>query len=230
MSEISGILNKLSGTQEKEILLQVEKYFLRIKDTQSCWYEKSQFFCPAGCGECCRDFEPYLLDCEALYVAAWLLENQSEVAKNVALGKFPFERQKGCQFWSENEPHHCTIYGGRVFICRLFGASAVLSKTGAAVFKICKFFPDKKLCEYKSPLQKNENFLPVKKHRQYSQKETEEIFGTMPPVMSDLMEEAENIEPDSHETKLMREILPQEIRRLEWIISLNTDSQKKAAE
>lgn len=213
MSEIASVLRLLKDTREEEILVEMEKSFDNISVQQSEWYKKSGFVCPSGCGECCRDFEPDLLECEALYMAAWLLENKPDIAEKVGEGKFPFPRFKGCQFWVENNPYHCSIYGGRAFICRLFGACGNKNKDGDLVFKPCKFYPSEKLLQYKIPLS----------HRQYSVKEIEEIFGVLPPAMSDLMGSANSFNPGIQKTELIRDILPSKIRKLKWIIAMNNN-------
>lgn len=214
MSEISKITTLLKGTSEAEKILTVENNYADIKNQQAVWYEKSKFYCPDGCGECCRNFEPDLLECEALYMAAWLIENQPEIADAICKNQFPFPENKGCPFWDEKNPLHCTIYGGRPFICRLFGACGNRSKDNSIVFKPCKFYPAEKLALFRTPLQ----------HKQYNQKETEEIFNTLPPVMSDLMEKAISINPDNQETELIRNILPKTIQRLKWLCSLNNEN------
>lgn len=211
MSEITNILNKLRETREEEILKEMELTYSRIKEVQSDWYEKSQFLCPDGCGECCRNFEPDLLESEALFMAAWLLENQPQVAEEVSNGNFPFPRESACQFWNEKAEYHCSIYGGRPAICRLFGACGNRGKDGTAVFKPCKFYPAEKLSQKNHLLQ----------HKQYSQEETLQIFGTLPPLMSDLMEGVVSINPESTETSFIRQILPSTIQKLKWILSMN---------
>lgn len=159
MSEITGILEKLKGTKEAEILEKIEASYEKIAAAQKTWYEKSSVLCPSGCGQCCHNFEPDLLSSEALYMAAWLLENQAETAEKVAAGIFPFENGKTCLFHDFNNPYHCTIYGGRAFICRLFGASGGKGKHTEVVWKPCKFYPQNELQKFKPPLA----------HRQYSQ-------------------------------------------------------------
>jgi len=211
MSEISSILEKLKGTREAEILIQMESAYANVTQQQGEWYQKSGFTCVDGCGECCRNFEPDLLESEASYMAAWIMENQPEVAEKLAQGEFPFPREKACQFWDENKAYHCTIYGGRPSICRFFGACGSHGKNGETVFKPCKFYSVEKLALYKTPLE----------HRQYSQEEVMNIFGTLPPVMSNLMESVVSINPEDQKTSLIREILPGTIRRLQWIISMN---------
>ena len=212
-SNIKNILVKLKGTKEEELLKQVETSFEHIEKEQKEWYEKSGFLCVDGCGECCRNFEPDLLECEALYMAAWIIENQPEVANDLINGKFPYPRNKGCQFWDENGTYHCSIYKGRAFICRLFGACGSKGKTGETLFKPCKFYPEEKLRSFRIPLV----------HRQYCTEEIKEIFGVLPPLMSDLMESALSFSPGNSETNLIRDILPSAIRKLSWIIKMNND-------
>lgn len=212
MSQIGSILEQLAGTRESEILIQMEDAYNRIETAQSDWYKESQFYCSEGCGECCHNFEPDLLESESLFMAAWLLENEPEVANAVAESNFPLPRNSGCQFWDENKTYHCTIYGGRPLICRLFGACGTRAKNGETVFKPCKFYPDEKLATWKIPLA----------HRQYNQEETQQIFNTLPPVMSDFSENVVSINPGNKSTKLIRDILPGTINRLKWILSLNS--------
>ena len=207
---MNDILNELCDTQVYSIYKQVESVYQKIQITQAEWYGKSQFYCPEGCGECCRNFEPNLLECEALFMAVWLLQNQKDIALKVMNGDFPFIKNNGCPFWDENSPFHCTIYEGRGFICRLFGASGFRSKEGSTVWKPCKFYPSDLLSKQKIPLS----------HRQYSQEEMELIFGITPPVMSDLMQQAVEIEPDQTRTELLREILPKVLKRINWILKL----------
>jgi len=57
------------------------------------------------------------------------------------------------------------------------------------------------------------------------QEEILNIFGAVPPVMSDLMEEVENLNPQVKRTKLIRDSLPETVRRLKWIISMNDQAQ-----
>ena len=209
-NELSAILGHLAGTREEEILTQTQTLYSTIADTQAQWYKESGFTCPEGCGECCRNFEPDLLDCEALYMAAWLIENQGEVADKILEGEFPFPQNKGCPFWDETKEYHCTIYGGRPFICRFFGACGSKNKEGKPVFKPCKFYPTKLLQAHKPPLS----------HRQYSEKETLEIFATLPLVTTDIMEAAVSLNPDNQTTELLRSILPKFIKHLRWICSI----------
>ena len=212
-SEIDHVLGLLQGTREYEILTETERLYQTVKVAQSEWYEKSRFFCPDGCGSCCHNFEPDLLECEALYMAAWLLENQNENALKIAgaNGVFPFDNGKTCPFFDEKNPYHCSIYGGRPFVCRLFGASCSGGKDGDSVWRPCRFYPENMLAERKPPVEK----------RQYPASEAKKLFLSLPPVMTDVMEQAVSVSPDSVETVLLRDILPGTIRRLLWIFTMN---------
>ena len=63
-------------------------------------------------------------------------------------------------------------------------------------------------------------------HRQYSQDELNKIFGIEPPVMSDLMQQAVEIQPDQTETKIIRKILPTVLKRINLILQLKKKSKK----
>lgn len=250
-SEITPVLEKIKGTEEYDILVETESAYQRIEALQQVWYNKSKFKCPEGCGCCCEHFEPDLLENEALYMAAWLIANKPAWAENVSSGTFesqaqrrivqmptplpqsvslntatevsksdmlngdsfkPFSREEGCPFFDPDSPYHCTIYNGRASICRLFGASGSRDKFGKEVWKPCKFYPAELLEKHNPPLA----------HRQYSVEEIQQVFGTIPPVMSDLMEQEETFTPDDDETQLIRNILPERVRHLFWIMELSS--------
>ena len=205
MSEIADILSKLEGTSECQVLTEIEKSYDRIDKEQESWYKISGFLCPAGCGECCTHFEPDLMVSEALYMGAWLLEHQPCIARRVAEGIFPFDNGTFCPFFNAESQFHCSIYGGRAFICRLFGASSSRSKNGTLAWKPCRFYPSELLSEHRPPLE----------HRQYSAEEMLNIFNAVPPDMNALME------GNGADTVLLREILPRIISHLLYIIQMN---------
>lgn len=216
MSQIDEILEKIEGTSVYQILKDMEQSYERISSEQGVWYEKSKFLCPEGCGECCKGFEPDILECESLYMAAWLLQNQPEVAYSVMEGEFPFDNSnygngKTCLFYNFDSPYHCSIYGGRAFICRLFGACSSNSKYEKKVWKPCKFYPTELLKKHNPPLE----------HKQYFEEEILEVLGAIPPQMSDLMEKALSYMPDDEKTTLIRDILPSSIKKILWLIQMN---------
>ena len=209
MSQIAGVLEKLEGTSVYDTLIQMEAAYERIAHEQKEWYDAAKFYCPEGCGQCCEGFEPDLMESEALYMAAWLIENQNDIALQIAQNKFPFDNGKTCPLFNSDSPYHCSIYNGRAFICRLFGASSFRSRNGDKTWRPCKFYPDEILAAHKPPLAK----------RQYSEAETMQVLGAVPPLMSDF---TESIAASSNgETELIRDILPPTIRRLLWLINMN---------
>ncbi len=214
MSQITSVLEKLENTSVYDILINMEKAYENISKKQGVWYKKTNFTCPSGCGDCCVNFEPDLFECEALYMAAWLLENQQDVALKIAEGNFPYTKEKGCQFYNRNSDYHCSIYGGRAFICRLFGACSNHDKNGKKIWRPCKFYPSSILANHKPPLE----------HRQYSEEETQSKLGDIPPAMSDLMQIALSFIPDSEKTALIRDILPATIKKLLWLINMNNNN------
>ncbi|MCQ2590674.1 MAG: YkgJ family cysteine cluster protein [Treponema sp.] len=210
MSDVNQIIEKLRGTREADVLNQMKQAYFELSEQQKNWYEISGFTCPEGCGSCCHNFEPDLLDCEASYMAAWIIQNQPEVAEKIVEGTFPFENGKTCPFHDFENPYHCSIYEGRPFICRMFGGCGNKDKEGRVVWKPCKFYPA-------DLLQKHE---PALEHKQYNTQEVLQIFGVLPPVMSNLMEKAVSINPDNKETQVIRQILPGAIRKIMWLMSL----------
>ena len=209
MSHITDVLEKLEGTSVYDTLIQMEAAYERIADEQKEWYDAAKFYCPDGCGHCCEGFEPDLMEGEALYMAAWLIENQNDIALQIAQNKFPFDNGKTCPLFNSASPYHCSIYNGRAFICRLFGASSFRSRNGDKTWRPCKFYPENMLAAHKPPLAKN----------QYSENETLQVLGAVPPLMSDFTEEI--AASASGETELIRDILPSTIRRLLWLINMN---------
>lgn len=209
MSQIAGVLEKLEGTSVYDTLIQMETAYERIAHEQKEWYDAAKFYCPDGCGQCCEGFEPDLMEGEALYMAAWLIENQNDIALQIAQNKFPFDNGKACPLFNPDSAYHCSIYNGRAFICRLFGASSFRSRNGDKTWRPCKFYPDEILAAHKPPLAKH----------QYSESETLQVLGAVPPLMSDF---TESIAASSNgETELIRDILPSTIRRLLWLINMN---------
>ena len=188
-----------------EIFEKVEKIYNNLSEEQKNWYEKTSFLCPDACGSCCINFEPDLLECEAIFMAKWLIKNKAEIAQKIAENNFkPEYTQKTCIFYEENSNFHCSIYGGRPFICRLFGASATKDKSGKPVWRPCKFYPISILQSHKPPLA----------HIQYTKSQTEKFLGKCPPLMSDIMEQAIMLNPENTKTYPLREILPNTIRKI----------------
>ncbi|MBP5329381.1 MAG: YkgJ family cysteine cluster protein [Spirochaetaceae bacterium] len=211
MTQIPTILQQLQGTSAYSTLVNIENAYRRIGEEQNIWYEKTHFLCPNGCGSCCMGFEPDLFEGEAMYMAAWLLENRYETAVKITHSEFPFNNgKKTCPLFDEDSAFHCSAYHGRPFVCRLFGASSFRGKNGGKLWRPCKFYPEEKLSAYKPPLEK----------RSYSESETINAIGAIPPLMCDLTENAFSADSTA-QTTLLRRILPDMINKLLWLISMN---------
>ena len=211
MSGIDSVLEKLRGTEEYEILSEMDSFYKRIAEEENLWLEKSKLTCPSGCGKCCEHFEPDLFEGEALYMAAWIFENKPEWIEKILQKKFPFPAENRCPFFNPDSPFHCSIYLGRAFICRLFGASGTRDKKENEVWRPCKFYPQEILAAHQPPLS----------HRTYSKAEIAAIFHALPPAMGDLMEQSLSITPDDESTEMLRDALPKALNKLLFILNLS---------
>ena len=131
---------KFAGTVIYDILTAVDSLYNDIDVDQKIWKAKSPMQCPDGCGSCCVHFEPEVYEAEALYLAAWMLENQSERADRIAeADSDAFIGGDGCVLFDPESPYHCTVYGGRCLICRLFGFSGDHGKDRRIRWKPCRY-------------------------------------------------------------------------------------------
>ncbi len=197
--------------QETEVTQRMGESYRTLEEVQKDWYQKSCFTCPEGCGSCCHDFEPELYESEAIFMASYLIDNHPELAVSIAEEKFRNDYDgKTCIFFDAESNYHCSIYGGRPFICRLFGASMFRDKEGRGVWRPCRFYP----------LEKLKSYSPLLDHRQYSREEAQKILGSCPPVMADIMEQALSINHNNLMTRPLRRILPETIRKLLFVRQL----------
>lgn len=210
-NNIDEILYKLEGTKEHDIIFGIKNIYEKLETLQTEWYESTKFTCPSGCGTCCHNFEPELFESEALYLAAWLLQNCSKKANDIANDKFVFNFDKTCILFEENTPYHCTCYGGRAFICRLFGGSCFKGKDGKPRWKPCKFYPNDML------LARNPSIY----HKEYTSEQMISVFGSLPPIMSDITAQSLGLTPENERTEPLRTILPKKIRHLITILDYN---------
>jgi uncharacterized protein len=222
-SQIDRVLSRLRGTREYDILYSMTGIYETITTQQGVWMSKCTLSCPTGCGDCCDHFEPDLMDGEALYLAAWLIENQGETAEKLISGTFTSlhpESEAGCIFFDADSPWHCTVYGGRCLICRLFGYSGDYGKDGSRRWKPCRFYPAGLLESNHPPLM----------HRQYTEKELYDLFAAVPPAMPDCIEQALSLTPDTAgKTVQLRTAIPAAIRKLLWIMQINDTPEPESA-
>lgn len=185
----------LAGTKIQELVDSLDFIYQNISIAQNVWREvtfgvvnsaegaRDFFHCPDGCGACCVDFEPDVLEIEALYLALWLMGHQKEKAEALVGGCFESPRGEqalGCIFFDPASPYHCTVYGGRTLICRLFGYSGDRGKNATVRWKPCKFIAH----------------VQEQSH-QFEQDELLSRFGCLPPVMADLTAQVLALSPDS---------------------------------
>ena len=198
------IIEKIAGTYESEIIREMDCIYKKIAEDEEAWQNACKFHCADGCGQCCVNFEPEIFDSEALFLAAWLLDNQAETAFALIDGTFsakPRNSDQECIFFNKDSPYHCTVYNGRCCICRLFGFSGDRGKDGKKRFKPCRFYPE------------SQEPMPFSR-RQYTESELTELFGALPPAMSDIMENVISLTPETPLPRPLRETLPLAIRRI----------------
>lgn len=194
-----------------ELVLHLNGIYNDIERAQESWKNASPMQCPQGCGNCCVDFEPDVLEIEALYMAAWLMHNDLNKALAIADETYIWprfiEQASGCFLFDPENDYHCTVYGGRALICRLFGYAADTGKDGKIRWKPCRLGNDAVL---------KEGFTK----RQYTEDEILSLTGMLPPVMSVFLREAVAIMPDeAGRTVPLREALPKAIRKLQLILN-----------
>src|SRR5574344_39664 len=83
-----SVVEKLSETNVAAILSGMERIYATIAEKQDAWLKAGAPSCVDGCGSCCVGFEPDVLESEALFLAAWLLDNEPETAGQSAAGTF----------------------------------------------------------------------------------------------------------------------------------------------
>ena len=133
----------LGGTSLDAPLRGLHRIYERIDSEQAAWGAAVPYRCPSGCGSCCEGFEPDLLEIEALYMAAWLARADERRFSEIAEGFRELSAEKkGCVLAKAEGEYHCTVYGGRPLICRLFAYSGDRAKDGSARFRLCSRMKD----------------------------------------------------------------------------------------
>lgn len=181
-----------------QALCSLADIYKRIDHAQTNWISATPWHCPEGCGTCCEHFEPDVLEIEALYLAAWLLDNKTdeEIQDVLTINS----TLAGCILRLNEGPWRCSVYGGRPLICRLFAFSGDRDKEGQVRFRPC------------AELFRPESGLQA--HHVYTEKEILLLFGQLPPVMNDLARQAVSIFPSSTETLPLRIALPRALSKI----------------
>jgi uncharacterized protein len=160
--------------------------------------------CPPGCGACCRPFVPDILPSEAAYAAAWMLDNDPELAREIA--SWPRERPATppCPFLAPSAAgERCSIYPARFLVCRLFCASGIRDKEGRVAYRPCASMP---FAGYPPPGSARPQLVGPA---------IAEAFGAEPPVMADYASALVALSPsESSERRSLFEALPSAIARV----------------
>lgn len=206
---------RFAGTRAAALIEGLDAVYGGIDGEQAAWRLASPFQCPPGCGSCCVDFEPDVLEVEALYLAAWMIAHQGERAQAIERGEFVSPRpdpERGCVLFDPANPYHCTVYGGRCLICRLFAYTGDRGKDGRPRWKPCKHLP----------LEGADS--GALRRPQYSEAELLDRFGTVPPMMSDIAQRVLALDPDGASSRRpLRDALPVAIRKIRLLISFSFD-------
>ena len=237
---------KFAGTVIYDILTAVDSLYNNIDTDQKLWKTRSPMHCPDGCGSCCVHFEPDVYEAEALYLAAWMLEHQTERADRIAEAeRDSFACGDGCFLFDPDSPYHCTVYGGRCLICRLFGFSGDHGKDGTIRWKPCRYMEPSakassriagKLPSGLSAKEADEMYakaanIPVdgtfdaqevQPGRQYGQEEMMRLFGAVPPYMGAASSALLALNPDDTHPRPLRIALPAAIKKLKMLLRFIT--------
>ncbi len=193
-------------TKTASMILLLDQVYKEIDEAEAEWMKNCPIRCIDGCGMCCVHFEPEIYEVEALYLAAWLLYHQKERALQILESKFNenvLDKEKGCLLFDIDNPYHCTVYGGRTLICRLFGYSGDRGKDFTVRWRPCKYLVSK------------DKKLSAAKIKQYSQSNLIDEFGVLPPVMSDFTSRILCFMTEgSSAPRPMREALPAAISKI----------------
>jgi len=200
------IIEKCRGTKLYDTLTEIETLYADIDKWQASWKEKTPAPCPDGCGHCCENFEPEVYEAEALYLAAWLIEHQQARAHSLSLWTEKSIRTAGCFLFDPHNAYHCTVYGRRCLICRLFAYSGVRGKDARLKWKPCKFIPT------------GETALVNWQHREYDEAELYQHFKTLPPDMANASVRLLALHPEDTVPRPLREALPSAIKKIKLIL------------
>ena len=166
--------------------------------------------CPHGCGSCCEAFVPDILPLEAAYLATFITASDRDRAFALAAhgleARLRDDGRLGCPLYADDRAYHCTVYEARPLICRMFAFSATRDKLGAATFSVCK------------------KGLSANGGRTASGAALTEVFGAIPPVMSDMGSELASIAPDSSgDRKALPESVTEALSRVLFLVGLKDD-------
>jgi Fe-S-cluster containining protein len=193
-----------------ERLESVAYLYQRADAAVAGFVETSGVSCPHGCGSCCEGFVPDILPLEAAYLATFIAgTDRARAYAYAAAGleaRLREDGRLGCPLYADDRAYHCTAYEARPLICRMFAFSATRDKRGVPTFSVCK----KGLSANGSRTATGDSLL--------------EVFGVMPPVMSDMGSELASIDPDSSvDRKALPIALTEALSRVLFLVGMKDD-------
>ena len=160
MDMIAWTRSALAGTAVEQKLSSLVELYAEAEREMNEWKNASEISCSEGCGICCENFNPDLLNTEAELIACYLLSERPDLLDRLRI------ESTHCIFYRRSASGGCSIYPARPLVCRLFGFSSVKNRVGERIIKLCKNMQDRGV-------------------RSYTDVQALEIFGTAPPAMQD---------------------------------------------
>lgn len=127
-------LTNLQGQLLKELAGLYEELDVRL----TSFARQMGIACPAGCGSCCKNFEPEILPVEAMALAIYIYRYGQVSSWEELKARRP---EGSCPFYRADSPAHCSIYPARPLVCRLFGFSGTYDKYSRVSYVSCKNMP-----------------------------------------------------------------------------------------
>ncbi|MFA5068644.1 MAG: YkgJ family cysteine cluster protein [Candidatus Omnitrophota bacterium] len=132
------IVQKLPDNCRRNIH-EIVKLFAEIDMRVADFVRITGIHCPEGCGFCCNSIEIETTVLEMLPLSAWLWANGKA---DGVLSMLSRTSNNTCVFFNKAPKTggngHCTIYGLRPLICRLFGFFTNKDKNGKYTYGSCK--------------------------------------------------------------------------------------------
>ena len=173
----------------------MEAFYKALDSDLDIFDRKMGICCNCESGACCKHYVPYLTPLEAQYLAFIIIKDGKE---EEVLSRLSSSDDKSgiCPLYNKEGSFHCSLYGGRGLLCRLFGAACFVNKEGDGIFHPCKW---------------NKNQRTLGK---------EELGNHAIPIMGDYGRALSTIEGNEQETESIYIALPKAISKIKMILSL----------
>ena len=200
--QLDQVLRILLGTSVGSHLCAIQSLYSKLDQAQRQFTKEMNIHCPEGCGECCENFFPDITNAEAEYLAMGVLleQREDEVLKKL---HSPENDHRSCPLYRKDNPYHCSVYGVRPLICRLFGASVVLDKNAKPSFRDCKWKAEKRTIPSEELEKNRENLV----------------------VMGDYGMQLEELQVEDTATYPLDEALERAIYKIKFLLQLEDDPE-----